>query len=313
MKAAVLHQAGGVPQYEDFPDPVAGDGEVVIAVKAVALENVDKAVAAGTHYTSKDFVSALPAIPAFDGIGTLPDGTLVGFGNPRLPYGALAELTVVPSDSYVPVPDDIDPAVVPVLGSAITGLSIKTAAGFVPGETVMIQGATGVAGRLAVQVARLLGAGRIIATGRDEAQLLEVQADAVINTAVPDEELIAAYAEAKADIVVDFLWGRPTELLLRALIPTTFAFPKPTRLIQIGEAAGAEISLSGSSLRTSGVELCGAAKGLTPAVMGESYQQILQWTRSGELTFAVQKVALADISIAWQQTSQKGSRLVVLP
>ena len=79
------------------------------------------------------------------------------------------------------------------------------------------------------------------------------------------------------------------------------------------EAAGAEISLSGSSLRTSGVELCGAAKGLTPAVMGESYQQILQWTRSGELTFAVQKVALADISIAWQQTSQKGSRLVVLP
>jgi NADPH:quinone reductase-like Zn-dependent oxidoreductase len=313
MKAAVLHEAGGVPQYEDFPDPVAGDGEVVIAVKAVALENVDKAVAAGTHYTSKDFVSALPAIPAFDGIGTLPDGTLVGFGNPRLPYGALAELTVVPSDSYVPVPDDIDPAVVPVLGSAITGLSIKTAAGFVPGETVMIQGATGVAGRLAVQVARLLGAGRIIATGRDEAQLLEVQADAVINTAVPDEELIAAYAEAKADIVVDFLWGRPTELLLRALIPTTFAFPKPTRLIQIGEAAGAEISLSGSSLRTSGVELCGAAKGLTPAVMGESYQQILQWTRSGELTFAVQKVALADISIAWQQTSQKGSRLVVLP
>lgn len=111
MKAAVLHKVGGIPRYEDFPDPVAGEGEVIIAVKAVAVENVDKLIAAGEHYASKKFIAQLPAIPAFDGIGTLPDGTLVGFGDPRPPYGALAEKTVVASNSFVPIAEGIDPAV----------------------------------------------------------------------------------------------------------------------------------------------------------------------------------------------------------
>lgn len=146
MKAAVLHEVGGIPRYEDFPDPVAGDDEVVIDVKAVAVENVDKRIAAGTHYASQQYTAQLPAIPAFDGIGALPDGTLVGFGNPRRPYGALAEKTVVPKGAYMPIAEGIDPAIATVLGTAITGMSIKTAAGFVPGETVLVQGATGVAG-----------------------------------------------------------------------------------------------------------------------------------------------------------------------
>jgi NADPH:quinone reductase-like Zn-dependent oxidoreductase len=216
MKAAVLHEAGGIPRYEDFPDPVAGDGEVIIDVKAVAVENVDKAIAAGTHYASEKYIGRFPAIPAFDGIGALPDGTLVGFGNIRLPYGALAEKTVVPQGSYVPIPDGIDPAVATVMASAITAMSLKAAAGFVPGQTVLVQGATGVAGRLAVKVARLLGAGRIVATGRDNDQLREVQAigaDTVINTAVSDEALAQAYLDARGDgydVVVDYLWGRPS-------------------------------------------------------------------------------------------------------
>ena len=96
MKAAVLHEVGGIPRYEDFPDPVPGDDEVIIDVKAVAVENVDKRIAAGTHYASQQYTARLPVIPAFDGIGALPDGTIVGFGNPRPPYGALAEKTVVP-------------------------------------------------------------------------------------------------------------------------------------------------------------------------------------------------------------------------
>ena len=273
MKAAVLHEIGGIPRYENFPDPVAGDDEVVIDVRAVAVENVDKRIAAGTHYASQQYIAQLPAIPAFDGVGTLPDGTVVGFGNPRQPYGALAEKTVVPKGAYVPVAEGIDPAIATVLGTAITGMSIKTAAGFVPGEAVLVQGATGVAGRLAVKVARLLGAGRIIATGRDDDQLRQVQtlgADMVINTAVPDDALAQAYLDAKGDgydVVLDYLWGRPTEILLRSLVPQSFAFPKPTRLIQIGESAGAGIVLAAESLRTSGVEIYGAAKGLGPQTM----------------------------------------------
>ncbi|KAB8188940.1 zinc-binding dehydrogenase [Nonomuraea phyllanthi] len=319
MKAAVLHEVGGVPRYEDFPDPVAGDGEVIIDVKAVAVENVDKAIAAGTHYAGEKYVGRLPVIPAFDGIGALPDGTLVGFGNIRLPYGALAEKTVVPQGSYKPVPDGIDPAVVTVMASAITAMSVRTAAGFVPGETVLVQGATGVAGRLAVKVARLLGAGRIVATGRDDAQLREVRAvgaDTVINTAVSDEALAQAYLDARGDgydVVLDYLWGRPSEILLRALVPRSFAFGKPTRVVQIGESAGTELALSASSLRTSGVEVYGAAKGFDAQTIDEVYQQVVTWTRSGELTFDVEKVPLSDIETAWRRTDLKGRRLVVMP
>ncbi|MEV4016860.1 zinc-binding alcohol dehydrogenase family protein [Nonomuraea angiospora] len=315
----MLHQVGGIPRYEDFPDPVAGDGEVIIEVTAVAVENVDKAIAAGTHYASEKYIGRLPVIPVFDGIGALPDGTLVGFGNIRLPYGALAEKAVVPQGSHMPIPDDIDPAVVAVMASAVTAMSMKTAAGFVPGETVLVQGATGVAGRLAVKVARLLGAGRIVATGRDDDQLREVQAigaDAVINIAVSDEALAQAYLDARGDgydVVVDYLWGRPSEILLRALVPRSFAFGKPTRVVQIGESAGTEVAIAGSSLRTSGVEIYGAAKGLHPQTMDEVYQQVVTWTRSGELTFDVEKVPLSDIATAWQRTDLKGRRLVVMP
>lgn len=319
MKAAVLHEVGGVPRYEDYPDPVAGEGEVIIDVKAVAVENVDKLIAAGRHYASKEFIARLPAIPAFDGIGALPDGTLVGFGNPRLPYGALAERTVVAANSFAPIAEAVDPAVATVLGTAVTGMSIKTAAGFVPGETVLVQGATGVAGRLAVKVARLLGAGRIVATGRDDEQLREVRAigaDAVINTAVSDEALAQAFTDAKGDgydVVVDYLWGRPTEILLRSLVPETFAFPKPTRVIQIGESAGAALTLAADGLRTSGVEIYGAAKGLGPEAMGEMYRQIVQWAQSGELTFDLEEVPLSDIETVWQRTDLRGKRLVIVP
>ena len=319
MKAAVLHEVGGIPRYEDFPDPVADEGEVIIDVTAVAVENVDKMVAAGTHYASSRYISRLPAIPCFDGVGTLPDGTLVGFGNPRLPYGALAAKTVVASNAVAPIPAGLDAATAVVLATAITGMSIKTAAGFVPGETVLIQGATGVAGRLAVKVARLLGAGRIVGTGHDEEALGEVQAlgaDTVINTAVPDEALAQAFADARGDgydVVLDFLWGRPTEILLRTLIPAAFTLPKPTRVIQVGESAGPALTLTADSLRTSGVEIYGAAKGLSPATMGEVYGQIVQWAQAGTLTFDLEKVPLSQIETAWQRTDLRGRRLVVVP
>lgn len=319
MKAAVLHEPGGVPRYEDFPDPMPGEGDVVIEVKAVAVENVDRAVTAGTHYAAGRFLTEFPMIPGFDGIGTLPDGSLVGFGGMRPPYGALAEKVVVPRGSWAPIPEGIDPAVAAVQSSAIVGMSVQTAGGLTAGETVLVQGATGVAGRLAVQIARLLGAGRIVATGRDDAQLEEVRAlgaDAVLTTAVPDEELVRAFADARGDgydVVIDFLWGRPTELLLRSLVPDSFAFARPTRLVQVGESAGSELTIPASALRTSGVELYGAARNLNAESMARAYQQVVEWTRSGELVFSVERVPLAEIEAAWQRTDLKGRRLVVVP
>ncbi|WP_433365692.1 zinc-binding dehydrogenase [Actinoplanes sp. CA-142083] len=313
MKAAVLHERDGVPRYEDFPDPVAGEGEVIVEVVAVAVENVDRAVAAGTHFAGRAMMPELPAIPCFDGIGRLPDGRLVGFGNPRPPYGALAERTVVAEGHFAPIPEGLDPAVATVLASAVSGMSMKVAAGLAPGESVLVQGATGVAGRLAVQVARLLGAGRVVATGRDDEQLRELGADEVINTSRSDEELLQAFKDNRTDVVVDFLWGRPTEILLRAMVPDGFAFAKPLRLVQIGEVAGADLRLPAESLRTSGVEIYGAARNLNAATIGDAYGQVVEWAQSGTLTFGLERVPLSDIESAWQRTDLRGRRLVVEP
>jgi hypothetical protein len=115
------------------------------------------------------------------------------------------------------------------------------------------------------------------------------------------------------DVVVDYLWGRPTEILLRSLVPESFAFPKPTRVIQVGESAGTELTVAAASLRTSGVEIYGAAKGLSPETMGDVYGQVVTWAQSGELTFDVEKVPLSDIETAWQRTDLRGKRLVVAP
>jgi NADPH2:quinone reductase len=319
VKAAVLHEVGGIPRYEEFPDPVEGQGEVIVEVMAVALENIDKAIAAGRHYAAEQFVRQLPAIVGFDGVGTRPDGTPVGFGNPRRPYGAMAERTVVPKEGVVPAPEGIDPAVAVVLASAVTGFAITSAAAFTAGETVLVQGATGVAGRLAVQVARLLGAGRIVATGRDDDALREVAAlgaDVVINTAVADDELAQAFASEAGegyDVVLDFLWGRPTEILTRTLVPRELAFAKPTRLVQVGESAGPTLPIAAESLRTSGLEIYGVAKGMTGEAMADAYNQVVRWARSGDLTFSLERVPLSEIEAAWQRTDLQGKRLVVIP
>lgn len=319
MKAAVVHEARGVPRYEDFPDPTPQQGEVLVRVRAVAVENVDKAIVNGEHYAAGRFVTAFPMIPAFDGIGELADGTLVTFGNPRPPYGALAELCAVDARTTQPIPEGVEPSVLAVMSSAITAMSIKVAGELEPGQTVLVQGGTGVAGRLTIKIAGLLGAGRIVATGRDDSQLRELRelgADTVINTAVSDDDLLRAYREGMGDgydVIADYLWGRPTGVLLRALIPDSFALGRRTRLIQIGELAGSGVTVPAASLRTSGLEIVGAAKGLSAETMPQVFEQVLAWTRAGELTFDVETVPLSDIEAAWQRTDLRGRRLVVTP
>jgi len=318
MYAAVVDQIGGTPQYRDVAAPVAGDGEVVVAVEAVAVENVDRAIVAGTHFSAGPFAASLPAVPCFDGIGRLPDGTLVGFGGLTPPRGALAEYVVVPAGFTAPIPEGIPATTAAVLTTAISAMSMRTAAGLQPGETVLIQGATGVAGRLAVQIAKLLGAGRIVATGRDAAALDSLRglgADVLITTEGADDAVIDAYRAARGDgfdVVLDYLWGRPTELLVRALVPDAFTFPSPTRLVQIGESAGPAITLPADAIRTSGLELYGAARNLA-AGMATAYGQVVDWIRSGALTVDVTAMPLSRIADAWQRTDLRGSRLVIVP
>lgn len=176
MKAAVVHGFGSVPRYEDFEDPVAAPGDLIVHVKAVALENFDKMVARGAHYASKHMFPKFPAVAGHRGVGALPDGTLVTFAGARPPYGTMAEKAVIPKE-YVgcatQVPEDVGPelaAAVPA--SALTSLlPLKWGVKLEPGQIVLVQGATGVSGKLAVQITRLLGAGRIVGTGREESTL----------------------------------------------------------------------------------------------------------------------------------------------
>ncbi len=321
MKAAVLHAFGGLPRYQDFPDPVPGPDEALVRVRAVALENVDKDVARGTHFASRQFMPQLPAIPGFDGIGLLEDGRLVGFAGMKPPFGAMAEQAVVPAAACTPIPDGIDAvtaAAVP--GPALTALlPLKWAVRLEPGETVLVNGATGVAGQLAVQVARLLGAGRVVGSGRNPAalrRLPELGADAVIDLTQDDARLAAAFRAAAGpgyDVMLDFLWGHPTEVLVGTLVPHEISLSRHRiRLVQAGAMAGAAMTLPADALRMSGLEIYGGATGLTPAALAEGSKQVWELIRAGKLRAEVEAVPLKDIETAWQREVH-GKRLVIVP
>jgi NADPH:quinone reductase-like Zn-dependent oxidoreductase len=323
MKAAVIGQFGDVPQYSDFPDPIPNDGDVEIDVKAVVLENFDKATAAGKHYASAHMFPQFPAIVGHGGVGTLADGTLVAFGGTKPPYGTMAEQAVVPEmyKAYLTtVPAGVDAGVAAALPSAALSsfLPMKWVGKLQAGETVLINGATGVSGKLAVQIAKLLGAGRIIGTGRSEEGLRAITklgADAVIDLQKSDDEITEAFVKEAGkgyDVVLDFIWGHPTELFLRTLVPKAAGFAThKTRFVQIGESAGATISLPAEVLRTSGLEISGAGN-IPPEVVPEAVKQIWTWIAENQLSIDIETVAMKDIAGAWNRETN-GKRIVIIP
>jgi len=320
MKAAVINGFGEIPQYKDFPNPVPGQGETLVQVKASVLENFDKGTASGMHYSSKQLFPQFPAVVGTDGIGMTEDGRLVGFGNMKPPYGAFAEKAA--AGYIVPVPDGIDPASAAAIPpSVLTSLlPLKYSARLQKGETVLVNGATGVSGRIAVQVAKLLGAGKVVGTGRNEHSLellTELGADSVINLQQPDEQLSEAFTreggEKGYDVVIDFLWGHPAEVLIHTFIPREAGFARHRiRYIQIGEKAGARISLPGSALRTSGLELMGVGK-ISQETLTEEMSNVWNWIREDKFHMDIEQVPLSAIGDAWQRTDLAGKRLVIVP
>ena len=323
MKAAVLHEFGSLPRYEDFAEPTAGAGDVLIHVKAAVLENFDKMVAQGIHYASQRMFPQFPAIAGHSGVGTLADGTLVAFGGTRPPYGTMAEIAVVPKEyaGYVsPVPEGVDAGLAAALpAAALTSyLPLRYGAKLETGQSVLILGATGVSGKLAVRIASLLGAGKVVAAGREASILASLRvmgASAIIDLKAPDAEIYDAFVRESGggyDVVLDFLWGHPTELLFKALTPTEAGFAKHrTRYIQIGQAAGAVISFPAEALRTSGLELSGVGS-VPPGVLPEALQQIWTWVREGKLTMDIEKAPLSSVTEAWQRKTT-GQRIVLVP
>jgi len=159
MYAAVLRSLGKPPRYDQFPDPVPGEGEVIVQVRAASLKPVDKQLASGSHFASP---RELPVVCGTDGLGSLSDGTRVFFGGTRPPYGAMAERTLVRREFCFPVPDNISDETAAALPNpgVSAWVSLVFRAKLVPGESVLILGATGVTGKLAIRIAKLLGAAR---------------------------------------------------------------------------------------------------------------------------------------------------------
>jgi NADPH:quinone reductase-like Zn-dependent oxidoreductase len=322
MNAAVLHALNESPSFEQFSEPVAEENEVIIHVRAAALKPVDKQMASGSHYAA---YRELPVVCGTDGVGSLDDGTRVFFARPRSPYGSMAQRTIVSASHIFPILDNIDDDVAAAIVNP--GLSAWGAlawrAQLTAGETVLILGATGVTGKLAVQTAKLLGAGRVIAAGRNEkvlSRLQELGADTAIRLDKTDQDLTETFAREAGDggfdVIIDYLWGPPTEAVLAAIArrdldPTS----SRVRLIEVGESAGPTISLPAATLRSSKLEIVGAGSGnapVSPEIWLEAIHRLMSNVASGKLRIDTERVPLCEVEHAWQR-DQHGSRTVIVP
>jgi NADPH:quinone reductase-like Zn-dependent oxidoreductase len=322
MNAAVLHAFDEPPHFEQFSEPIAEEDELIVHIRAAALKPIDKQMASGSHYAA---FRKLPVVCGMDGVGCLDDGTRVFFAGPRLPYGSMAERTVVSRSRCFPIPDNVDDdfaAAVVNPGLSAWG-ALAWRAQLTPGETVLILGATGVTGKLAIQTAKFLGAGRVIAAGRNELALNTLHnlgADTTIRLDKPGQDLTEAFAREAGDtgfdVIIDYLWGPSTEALLAAIARRDL---KPAsskvRLVEVGESAGPTISLSAAVLRSSRLEILGAGSGnaaASPEVWVEAVRQLMSNVACGALRIDTERVPLGEVENAWRR-EQHGWRAVIIP
>jgi NADPH:quinone reductase-like Zn-dependent oxidoreductase len=315
MKAAIVPGAGQTPVYGDFREPEPSPGGVRIAVTAAAISPIVKSRTSGAHYSSS---GRFPFIAGIDGVGRLDDGTRVYFVMPGAPYGSMAERAVVPSAQCLPLPDGLDDATAAAIANP--GMSSWAAyterAGLRPGETVLVNGATGAAGRLAVQIAKHLGAGKVIATARNAETLASVAALGADVTIPLVEDEVALEDRFKerfsegVDVIIDYLWGKSAE---RLLIAGAKAGPEavPIRFVQVGSASGADIVLPSAVLRSSAIELMGSGIGSIPLDrMVHSIGELLQAAAPGGFKIATGVVPLSEVERTWR--NEDGARRMVL-
>ena len=315
MKAATIAAAGRTPVYGDFPEPVAGVGEELITVSASALSRFSKSRSSGLHYSSD---GVFPAVAGADGVGRTKDGRRVYFVLPEAPHGALAERSVVRSERCVPVPDGLDD----ITAAAIANPGMSAWAALVeraalrPGETVLVNGATGTAGRLAVQLAKYLGAGKVIATGRNAEELEQLKAlgaDVAIPFALGAlsgakeyERALEAEFEDGIDIVIDYLWGESAKTVIVA-IAKAVDDATPVRFVHVGGASGEEnIELAGAALRSSAIMLMGSGvKSVRMSVLLDAIRNVFETVAPANLQIATKRVPLAEIESVWESAPGK--------
>lgn len=311
MKAAVVKAPKTNPIYGDFDEPVAQTGQTIIAVSASALSNLAKSRASGAHYSSE---THFPAVAGVDGVGRTTEGQRVYFMLPEAPFGAFAEKSLAKVQHCIPLPDDLDDVVAAAIANP--GMSASAAlmerAHFKIGETVLVNGATGTAGRIAVQLAKYLGAARVIATGRNEEELQEVKklgANVTIPFALATihpsgskeyEQALAKEFANGIDIVLDYLWGESARTIIAAIAKVPEGAP-PVRFVQIGAASGEEnISLPGAALRSSSIELMGSGlKSVSMSGLIRAIKSVFAAAIPAKLQIAKKAVPLSEVEHYW--------------
>ncbi|MFJ4920307.1 zinc-binding alcohol dehydrogenase family protein [Streptomyces sp. NPDC088725] len=312
MKAAILEEAGGEPVIGAFPDPREAPGTAVVSVLAAGMNPMDLLIAAGRFPLR---VPEPPAVLGFEGVGELADGSRVYFVDAPAPYGSFAELAPVNEASLTPVPPTLDPALATALGVAGTAgwTALEYRARLAPGETVLILGASGVVGQLAVQTARLLGAGRVVAAARGDVRekLAALGADAVVRLDGPDglEDALRAAAPGGCDVVLDLVWGEA--------IPHVIAVANPgARLVQVGNAASATATVTAASFRNKTMSLIGHSVLLAPAdVRRAAYVRMTELAAEGKIALDIERVPLSGFRHGWDllKAGSAHRKLVVVP
>lgn len=328
MNAAVVQSFNAPPVYTPFADPIPNPdaGEALVTVRAAALHRIVKSLANGTHYGS---TGVLPFVPGVDGVGLLQApfghlsaGTRVYFGAARPPFGTFAQQSLAVGSMLIPLPDPLDDATAAAIANPAMSSAVALQRGrFVTGESVLILGATGVAGQLAVQIAKSRGARRVIALGRNPQALAELSAlgaDATLSLDQSPDSLIAALRHEITtqgiDVVLDYLWGAPAEALLAAIAQKGLDHAAHRiRYVQIGSSAGASISLNAATLRSSGLELLGS--GFGSASLDQIRQAVADFFAAiaiNPVEFTYKTAPLSDVTTLWN-TDEKGVRLVFRP
>ena len=304
MKAAIVLEAGRTPVYGDFKEPVPGEDEVRINVSAAALSNVVRSRASGKHYSSS---GDLPFVVGIDGVGRLDDGRRVYFVLPQPPLGSMSQRTVVRSGQCVALPDGLDDVTAAALGNP--GMSawaaLKERAKLTAGETVLVNGATGTAGRLAVQIAKYMGAKKVIATGRNIEvlkSLASLGADVTIPLVEDGDALEQAFQAQFAngvDVIVDYLWGPSAERLIAAGAKAG-KDAVPIRFVHVGSVSAPDITLPSAALRSSAIELMGSGIGsIRVDRLVKSIDDLMQAALPGQFEIATKTIPLSAIEETW--------------
>ncbi len=319
MNAAVVRSFEHPPRYEQFEVPEAHGGhQALLDVLAVGLHPRVRTGAAGSHYTS---TGHLPMIPGIDGVARTADGKLLYFVADDGLLGSMAERTVIDLRRAVRIPDGADlvqiaAAMNPAMSSWV---ALRLRVPLKVGQSVLVLGATGNAGQMAVQVAAHLGAGRIVGAGRNRERLDAVSAmgaDDVVQLTDDPEQTAAALAGAAAnvDLVLDYLWGAVALTAMVGLLKGRADRSRELNWIQIGAVAGPTVELPSVALRSANLRLQGNGQG---AVSAEAYlaelPSLIDQIDAGTIGLRGNAVPLADVEATWQLKDAPGARTVLIP